>query len=377
MTIEKLTQLLQKRAPDCYKIVNAGDFAGRRIAVDANQWIITNMSVIWGNVVKGTDVSIEKPDADQAVRGLVEQCLRFVKKLLGYGITPIFVFDGQAPDEKSMTREERTKVRQKNSDALKAELAKLETMSQFDYNEQMVNNLKKLHHNVLPYFGDGERELLKSVLTALGIPVLIAVAEGEQLCSMLCRDGWAAAVFSSDSDNLPLGCPILITGFTERPLRVGDSSMHQFKVIHLQTALQALGMTLEHFIDMCILLGCDFNDGIRGIGAKKAYDLIKAYQTLENIQKYTGKDVTILKVDRCREIFYYRPAVDCISEGVIDLRETPLYRDLRMRREIMNSCGFEAQWSIFNYHINNPPQILPISIIHPIRIVNIEFVITS
>lgn len=36
---------------------------------------------------------------------------------------------------------------------------------------------------------------------------------------------------------------------------------------------------------MCILLGCDYTNSIRGIGPKRAIDLIKEHKSLENILK--------------------------------------------------------------------------------------------
>lgn len=34
---------------------------------------------------------------------------------------------------------------------------------------------------------------------------------------------------------------------------------------------------------MCILLGCDYTDSIRGIGPKRAIDLIKQHKSIEEI----------------------------------------------------------------------------------------------
>ncbi len=40
------------------------------------------------------------------------------------------------------------------------------------------------------------------------------------------------------------------------------------------------------FIDLCILLGCDYCDTIRGIGPKRALQLIKQYGDIETILKH-------------------------------------------------------------------------------------------
>lgn len=36
---------------------------------------------------------------------------------------------------------------------------------------------------------------------------------------------------------------------------------------------------------MCILLGCDYTDSIRGIGPKRAIELIKQHKSIEEILK--------------------------------------------------------------------------------------------
>lgn len=50
------------------------------------------------------------------------------------------------------------------------------------------------------------------------------------------------------------------------------------------------------FIDLCILLGCDYCDSIRGIGPKKAVELINKHRSLENIIANLDKSVSVLTV---------------------------------------------------------------------------------
>lgn len=44
-------------------------------------------------------------------------------------------------------------------------------------------------------------------------------------------------------------------------------------------------MCFFQFIDLCILLGCDYCGSIRGIGPKRAIELIKQHRSLEEIMK--------------------------------------------------------------------------------------------
>ena len=45
---------------------------------------------------------------------------------------------------------------------------------------------------------------------------------------------------------------------------------------------------------MCILLGCDYCDSIKGIGQKRALDLIKQYRNIETILKHIDKKVNLI-----------------------------------------------------------------------------------
>ena len=42
-------------------------------------------------------------------------------------------------------------------------------------------------------------------------------------------------------------------------------------------------MDRDQFVDLCILLGCDYVDKIKGIGPKKAIELVKKHKSIEAI----------------------------------------------------------------------------------------------
>jgi len=58
------------------------------------------------------------------------------------------------------------------------------------------------------------------------------------------------------------------------------------KKVKLSAVLEGMELTMNEFIDLCILLGCDYCDTIRGIGPVKAYDLIKKHKSIEEILKH-------------------------------------------------------------------------------------------
>jgi len=49
------------------------------------------------------------------------------------------------------------------------------------------------------------------------------------------------------------------------------------------------------FTDLCILLGCDYCDSIKGIGQKRALDLIKQHRNIEAILKHIDTKVKLIE----------------------------------------------------------------------------------
>jgi len=75
-------------------------------------------------------------------------------------------------------------------------------------------------------------------------------------------------VGSQDYDSLLLGAPRLVKGLTL-------SGTLELSIIHLDKALGELGISQEQLIDLAVLVGTDFNDGVKGIGPKKALKIVR------------------------------------------------------------------------------------------------------
>jgi flap endonuclease-1 len=127
----------------------------------------------------------------------------------------------------------------------------------------------------------------KALLAALGIPVVQAPSEGEaQAAAMVCADQ-AFAVGSQDFDSLLFGAPLLIRNLTSSEKRKLPGKQAFVKVhaevIRLEDGLQALGITRPQLVDMAILMGTDFNEGVKGLGPKKSLAAIKEAGSLEGV----------------------------------------------------------------------------------------------
>jgi len=108
----------------------------------------------------------------------------------------------------------------------------------------------------------------KRLLEAMGIPLIQAPSEGEAQCAHMCLKGDVYATGSQDYDSLLIGSPILIKNMTMQ---------EKFKLerIDLAENLKNLGITREQLVDVALLMGTDFNAGVKGIGPKKGYKIVK------------------------------------------------------------------------------------------------------
>ncbi len=96
---------------------------------------------------------------------------------------------------------------------------------------------------------------------------------------------------------------IVLAGGVPRtvPTRLENEFRVQPEEIALEPTLAALGVTREQLVDMALLIGTDFNDGVRGIGPKKSMNLIKKHGSLEPALVELGVDIE--SKDEVRRIF--------------------------------------------------------------------------
>ena len=116
-------------------------------------------------------------------------------------------------------------------------------------------------------------------------------------------DVWASA--SQDFDSLLFGAPKLVRNMTITGRRKvpGKDIYRDVKteIIESKGFLEELGITREQLVDVCILMGTDFNAGISGIGPKKGLKLIKDHGDIEGALAHLGQEIP--EYQEVREIF--------------------------------------------------------------------------
>lgn len=219
------------------------------------------------------------------------------------------MFDGKPPDMKSGELAKRTERRKEAQESL--------TKAIEAGNEEDITKFNKRLTRVTPKHNDDCKRLLK----LMGVPVVEAPSEAEAQCAQLCKDGKVYAVATEDMDALTFATPRLI-----RHLSSGSSeSTHEY---NLEKTLQGLGLeNQDEFIDLCILMGCDYCDSIRGIAGKKGLELIKKYKTIEKIVENLPNKDGVPKDDwpyeRARQLFKDPEVIksDDISEADLKIKD--------------------------------------------------------
>ena len=97
---------------------------------------------------------------------------------------------------------------------------------------------------------------------------------------------------SEDMDTLTFASPVLL-----RRLTFSEARKMPIMEIKLDKVLAGLEMNMDQFIDLCILLGCDYCDSIKGIGPHRALTLIKEHKNIETVLQHIDRKKYIVPED--------------------------------------------------------------------------------
>ncbi len=276
------------------KEITFGDLKGKIIAIDAYNALYQFLSII--RQPDGTPLRDRLGRVTSHLSGLLYRTSNYVAE----GIKPVYVFDGRPPDLKMHTVEERIEIRERAKEVWEemlkrgnVEEARIKAQQASFLTKEMVDEAKKL-------------------LDYMGVPWIQAPSEGEAQAAYMAKKGDAYASASQDFDSLLFGAPILvrnmaITGRRKLPRKKVYVEVKPV-MINLQENLKKLEITREQLVDIGILVGTDYNRGIKGIGPKTALKLIKKYGNLKNIMREKG--FKIEHYEEIREIFLNPPVTD-------------------------------------------------------------------
>jgi flap endonuclease-1 len=250
------------------KVMRLRDLSGRSLAVDANNVLYQFLALI-----RKPDGSLLTDSQGRVTSHLIGLLFRTTRLITDYGMKLAFVFDGKPPSLKGAELERRREVREKAlaqwQDARKAgDYAKAfsKAVASSRLSRLMVEDAKRL-------------------LDLMGLPSVQAPSDAEAQGSHMASKGDVWGVNSQDYDSLLYGAPrlvryITITGKEYLPSK-GRSRRLLPELIELRSVLEDLQLSRSSLIDLAVLVGTDFNEGVRGIGPKKALTLVRRYGSIE------------------------------------------------------------------------------------------------
>ncbi|KIJ64653.1 hypothetical protein HYDPIDRAFT_175575 [Hydnomerulius pinastri MD-312] len=263
MGIKGLTALLSEHAPKAIVEHDIKTLFGRKVAIDASMSIYQFLIA-----VRQKDGEMLTNDAGETTSHLMGFFYRTIR-IVENGIKPAYVFDGRPPELKSGVLSKRFEKREeaKAEGEEAKETGTVEDLDKFSRRQVKVTR----EHN----------EECQRLLRLMGIPVVVAPSEAEAQCAELARGGKVYAAGSEDMDTLTFAAPILY-----RHLTFSEAKKAPISEIVLEKALEGLEMDMSQFIDLCILLGCDYLEPIKGIGPKSALKLVREHGGLEGVVEH-------------------------------------------------------------------------------------------
>ena len=299
MGIKNLLKLMTQKGNLVIEKTNE-DYIGTKIAIDIS---ILIYQVVISIRNTGTDLKNKEGEITSHILGLFNKTIVLLEK----GVIPIFVFDGKPPALKSKVLQNRKNIRKKA--ALKLENAVTEK-EKIKYFKRSVSISKE------------QMEQCRELLDLMGIPYVQAPEEADSQCAYLNKKGLVDAVLTEDMDILTFGAPKIVRNL---------SSFHKNPIeIELNNILTSLNLNQDEFIELCILLGCDYSGHISSINCSDIYDFydknrdfIETIKEIRSNNYYTSSFKNYLTV----KDYFLNPKIKEISKNELRLKK-PKYNKL-------------------------------------------------
>ncbi len=268
------------------------DLAGSVIAVDFNNWLYRYLTI----VVRYNEPEVYTTAGGTAVPNLLAIATG-LPKFYENNLTPVFVFDGDPPDLKANELQKR----RERAEAAKTKLASAEAAG----DDAEVRRLRAQSQRLTPTMRQTSRQFLE----LLDIPIVDAPGEAEAQAAAMATADVVDYVATEDYDAMLFGAPQTIRQMT---------TSGSLELMNLDATLDRHDITQEQLVDVAILCGTDYNNGIHGVGPKTAVKAIGKGTTVEELT--TDYDTEIDALAEVRDMFLSPPVK---SDVTFDATVTP------------------------------------------------------
>lgn len=250
------------------KEIEIPDLTGKIIGIDALNWAYQFLSIIRDRMT-GEPLKDSKGVVTSHLSGIFYRNANLIEN----GIKPVWIFDGDYPEFKKKTLHEREALKQEAEIKWKEALKKGEPAIKYaqatsKFTDKMIEDSKKL-------------------LDYMGIPWVRGKSEGEAQIAEMVKKGDLWCTASQDWDSILFGSPRLVRNISisGRKKLPGKEVYIEVKpqLIELKEVLSKLELTREQLIMIGLLIGTDYNEGVKGVGPKTALKLVKEHKALDKL----------------------------------------------------------------------------------------------
>jgi len=227
-----------------------------KLTVDASQSLFQYLIAIRG---KGHD----SVSSTGKITSHITAILKRSKYILNNGAIPIYVYDGTAPYIKRKTLLRRKK-RQIKAIQHYNSISDTQSAESIKYFKRMTR-IKSF-----------QKKESQDLLRALGLPFVQAPEEAESQCAAIsahCPDVYGS--ITNDPDSLVFKDPKILKNFSGKNKKITEIDLKRLlgeltteaQKICIENDIEPISeFTYLNFVDLCILFGCDYLDGIRELG---------------------------------------------------------------------------------------------------------------
>jgi hypothetical protein len=209
---------------------------------------------------------------------------RFIAACKKYGIHVVPIFDGKPPDEKREALKQRSALRVQSVAKKQALMEDMEHVPMSEEQRDVVVSVLRTLELSASYLTSDERDAAKQLFYACGIIPFNATGEADTVLAYFSKREEFVAVISNDLDLLARGVETLLV--PDNYALPGDTS--GWNMYTLSDILAHTKLSYPQFVDMCVLMGCDYTVGYKSLPYKSAYWAIKYGMGIECALKKHG-----------------------------------------------------------------------------------------
>jgi 5'-3' exonuclease len=264
-----------------------------------------------------------KFSCDNIYAAFINQIIKFLQNK----IIPLYVIDGKAPIEKQKSIKHRLNKKNKIND--KIELLQNQLNNDNVDVEVIKKKIEKLMKNNINIDSNLINNLI-NLFKIFNVPFIRATGEADVLISDLYKKNIISLCLSEDTDLLTFGCKKII--------KIYKKQIYEYD---LDLILKNMDINYNQFIEICILLGCDY---LQSNLKLNVFDIIKSYKNNTIFENLSDK--YIHKFNNTKNI-YTQEILDeyyiHINIDYININELILF--------IQNNCS-DINYNKFKYQIS-------------------------